>query len=278
MKYSSRFFLYAPVGVFLLLLAAAGIHWWIAASRLATWLDAHNGREIMPGVTMRFDARSITGFPFSLDTEFENVSFTVATPLGPTQWRSEHFAMHGLTYGRDETIFEAAGRQFLRWTRPDRTMRALEFAVASLRASAIDKNGGLERFDLDLVGFGSKAFTAQRLQIHLRRNGADKLDLYLLSSGLRSAAGSCPRLDYLASGELEGSADRAEAFSPLLSAKQDWNGAVADWRKRGGRFRNARATAGSRPADTAFQAGLAAIPADRLFAVGAVADAICGSY
>jgi len=278
MKYSSRFFLYAPLGVFLLLLAIAGIHWWILASRLGGWLDSRNGHAIMPGVTMAFDARRITGFPFSLDTEFTNLRFTAATPLGPTEWRSERFAMHGLTYGRDETIFEAAGHQVLTWTRADGSPRRLEFAVGSLRASAIEKGGALERFDLDLVGFGSKALTAQRLQFHERRNGADGLDIFLEASGLRPAAQTCPRLGgTLAFGLVEGRLSHAQTLTGVLSAKADWVSAVAGWRGRGGAFETDRLYSPEHDAaDRAFDTGMRSIPAENLLAVAAVADGVCG--
>ena len=235
MKYSSRFFLYAPLGVFVLLLGAAGIHWWILASRLGGWLDAHNGREAMPGVTMAFDSRRITGFPFSLDTEFKNVRFTVATPSGPTEWRSERFAAHALTYGREETIFEAAGHQTLAWLHADGTPRHLDFAVGSLRASAIDKDGALTRFDLDVVGFGSTAFTAQRLQVHLRHATSDSLDYLVSADALVAAAGTCPALGTKpANLTMQGTMTQARAFAGLLAGAQDWSGAVADWRRKGG--------------------------------------------
>jgi len=88
---------------------------------------------------------------------FRGVSLRIDTPHGPTEWRPEEFAMHALTYGRDKIIFEAAGRQELRWTRDDGSKRQLVFAVASLRASAIEDATGPTRFDLDLVGSSVRA-------------------------------------------------------------------------------------------------------------------------
>jgi hypothetical protein len=224
MKYSSRFFLYAPFGVFLLLLAVAGIHWWIAASRLGDWLDAKNGREIMPGVTLGFSARHITGFPFSLDTEMHDVSVAVATGKGELRWQSEKFAMHALAYGRDETIFEAAGHQVLRWDASGR----LNFAVGVLRASAIRSKGALDRFDLDIVGFGSAAFTAQRLQLHLRR--AKTLDTLTVLDGA-----PCPGL--AEKFELRGAITQADAFSRLATGEEGLAAALTRWRGKHGAFK-----------------------------------------
>ena len=117
MNYSSRFFLYAPLGLFLAVAFGVAIHWWLAASAFRADLAAMNGHEIAPGVTMRFASRTHRrvsvqpghGVPdFSLRSRRRT-----ARPNGST----EDFAMHALTYGRDETIFEAAGTQELRWTR-----------------------------------------------------------------------------------------------------------------------------------------------------------------
>ncbi|HUO98542.1 MAG TPA: DUF2125 domain-containing protein [Rhizomicrobium sp.] len=254
MKYSSRFFLYAPLGVFLALLAIAGVHWWILASRLGDWLDAHNGREVMPGVTMQFAARQITGFPFSLDTEFSDFAINVATPSGPTRWRSGKFAMHALTYGRDETIFEAAGHQRLEWTDQGRTRHILAFAVGALHASAIVHHEGLDRFDLDLVGLGSKAFTAQRLQLHARQN-AKTTQIFVTADGLTGCARSSLRY--------EASLTIDEAFERLQIGGESWSDAVAAWRAAGGTARSGTNSA------------LSSMAADEVLNPSAVADAAC---
>ena len=263
MKYSSRFFLYAPLGVFLVLLALAGLHWWITASLLSAWLDAKNGREIMPGVTMHYDARRVTGFPFSLDTELHNLRLAVRTEHGTSQWQSEKFAMHALAYGRDEIIFEAAGHQMLQ-----STDRKLAFAVGALRASAVRTHGALERFDLDILGFGSRDFTAQRLQFHARRHGTDKLETYLLVDGLACAGGAHPL-----QGRVEASVTRASQLSQLLSGTQSWAAAMAAWRAAGGKY------IVSGPLDDgarAVSAALATMRAEDLVAVPALFDAVCG--
>ena len=263
MKYSSRFFLYAPLGVFLVLLAIVGVYWWIAASRLAAWLDAKNGHDIMPGVTMRYDARRITGFPFSLDTELHNLRLALRTEHGTSQWQSEKFAMHALAYGRDETIFEAAGHQMLQ-----SADRKLAFAVGALRASAIRTHGALERFDLDIMGFGSRDFTAQRLQFHARRNGADKLDTFVVVDGL-----ACTGRAQHAQGRFEGSATRANAMSRLLSGTESWGSAIAGWHAAGGKY------VSNGPSDKgvlALKAALTAMPAEDLVSAPALFDAVCG--
>jgi len=234
MNYSSRFFLYAPLGVFLALALGVSIHWWLAASAFSDRLAKWNGHEIAPGVTMQFASRTISGFPFSMDTVMQDVSFRIATPHGPTEWRSEHFAMHALTYGRDETIFEAAGKQELRWTRDGGTVRDLVFAVGSLHASAIQDAHGLARFDLDIVGFGSRAFTAQRLQFHTRKE-SNKLDLVVVIDNLVPPRGSCDGLG-VTNAALKGTLSQAKMIAPLLEGKQRWEDVISAWRTANGRL------------------------------------------
>jgi len=241
MNYSSRFFLYAPLGLFLAIACAVGIHWWVMASRLGSWLDLHNGREVAPGVTMTFASRGITGFPFSLDTVFRSLSFRVVTPHGPTEWRPEEFAMHALTYGRDETIFEAAGKQELSWTKDDGSKRDLIFAVGSLHASAISDSGGLARFDLDLVGFGSKVFAAQRIQFHIRRNNGDMIDVIVTADDMRAPADAIPS-DGLALLHLEGTANQAHTLDLLRAGNERWYDGLERWRAAKGHVRLASAT------------------------------------
>ena len=282
MKYSSRFFLYAPMGLFLAIAFGVGIHWWLMASALSARLAAWNGHQIAPGVTMQFASRTISGFPFSLDIVFRDVAFAVATPRGPTTWRSEKFAMHALTYGRDETIFEAAGRQELDWTRDDGKNRNLVFVVGSLHASAIEDRGGLTRFDLDLIGFNSPALRAQRLQFHVRLDRNDTLELAVMADGLRTGLVSCPNLGDGVDGLTMGKTiTKAGAFSLLRAGTQSWEAAVRGWRTLGGKIdrsdpRLVSPEAHSANASLRLQEALQRIPADRIFAVSDLSDALCG--
>lgn len=234
--YSSRAFLYGPIGLFLLLALGVCVSWWISADRLSSRLDAMNGKEVVPGITLYFGERSVTGFPFNLDTEMRDVTFTIATPHGPAQWHTDRFAMHALTYGPDETLFEAAGQQVLHWTRDDGNGRTLTIAVGSLHASAILRHHALARFDLDVVGFGSKAFTAQRLQFHLRHDGS-AFDLYTTADDVRFPDAKAPGLgNRIASASLSGRLSDGDIFGTLLRGEDHWFTAVDVWRQSGGAF------------------------------------------
>jgi hypothetical protein len=230
MNYSSRVFLYGPFALLLLVAAGTGVHWWFAAGAFEKRLDAMQAREAMPGVTVRYGSRSVGGFPFRLEAVFGDLRVSVATPNGPVVWRAEHFALHGLTYGRDEMIFEAAGRQSLSWGKAHR----LDFQVGSLHASAIRDTGGLARFDLDLVAFDSPAITASRIQFHIRRT-TDTLDIATsgddveLAPRLRGAFGGKIRL-----AALQGSISAPRAFDGVRAGRADWQSALEAWRSSQG--------------------------------------------
>lgn len=238
MNYSSRFFLYAPFALLLLIGAATGVYWWSAAGALEERLDAMQTHEAMPGVTVRYATRSTSGFPFNLDVVFTDFRVSVETGHGPFVWRAEHFALHALTYGADKTIFEAAGKQSFSWTDAEHRAHELPFDTGSLHASAIRNAGGLSRFDLDLVGFGSPALTAARLQFHIRHATDGKtFDVFTngddvhLSPRLRGAFG-----DELKLVALQGSLTEASAFAALRAGKTDWRSAIEAWRNAPGRL------------------------------------------
>ncbi|HEY4944438.1 MAG TPA: DUF2125 domain-containing protein [Rhizomicrobium sp.] len=239
MKYSSRFFLYAPLALFLGLAAAAGALWWRAADALSSRLDALNGHEAMPGVTLHFASKRVSGFPFNLDVVFQDLRLTIATPHGPSSWRSQNFALHALTYGREQMIFEAAGRQLLTWTDLKGGAHALPFEVGELHASAIVGARGLSRFDLDLIGLGSPALTAGRVQLHARLapNGASidiaaAADAVHLSPQLASLFGAD-----ITQLRLNASATPSRTFDGLRAGRTDWVSAAETWRKANGRLR-----------------------------------------
>ena len=278
MNYSSRFFLYAPLGLFLSLALGVCIHWWVVASAFSDRLAAWNGHQIVPGVTLQFASRRISGFPFSLDTVFQDFSLRIATPRGPTQWRTEHFAMHALTYGREETIFEAAGRQELRWTGSDGAPHDLTFAVGSLHASAIQDKAGLARFDLDLVGFGSRVMTAQRLQFHIRQNHNDRLDFIASGDVIGVSPYECPAMSGgHSSVKVSGAVTPSNAFLALRAGDQDWVGAIANWRNKNGvaLIEEISLTTPEQSVGRLRNA-LQEAPADRLPGLAELLDAMCG--
>ncbi len=236
MKYSSRVFLWAPFALLMVLALAASARWWSVADDLSRRLDSANGHEISPGVRLHFAAKSISGFPFNVDAVFRDFELRVDGPHGPILWRAQNFAGHALTYGRNQWIFEAAGRQRLEWTTLSGDTKGLDFESGSLHASAILSEASLTRFDLDVIGFNSPAFASGRTQLHMRHR-SDAIDVVMSADELRLSPqlrGLCgERIDRIAVG---GDFSDASTFAGVLRAVSRWQDGIDRWRKAGGRF------------------------------------------
>jgi hypothetical protein len=228
-KYSSRFWLYAPTGLFLILGIAVMIHWWIAAGVFEKKLAALKGHDAIPGVTIDWASVKVGGFPFRMEANFTNLRIQGAGAHGPFAWSSEKFAMHALTYGRQQIVYEAAGQQDVRWTWSNGKPQHASFLPATMRGSTILDGKGLSRFDLDISSLGSNSFTIDRLQFHMRRDpdGSD-LDLMFKTDGLQLAGLKADSL------ELYATLSRLNALMPLLRGEASWPEAVQNWRAQGG--------------------------------------------
>ncbi len=232
MKYSHRFFLWAPVAVLVALLAAAVIHWFAVAHAVSKYLDAANGHEIAPGVRLHYAKRQIAGFPFRIDLMLDDMRIDVDAAHGPAEWKTEHFALHMLDYGRFHAIFEAAGKQTISWAAGGGARKTLQFTPGLLRASSINAHGRLSRFDLEMVAGGSKDFQAANFEFHLRRNpDQDALDIVLsaddlhVSKQFQSAFGTAIRKL-----RFKAQLHPASSLRPLLSGERGWRETLSGWK------------------------------------------------
>ena len=228
-KYSSRFWLYAPSALFAALAAAVMIHWWMLAGPFEKKLAALKCREAIPGITLNWDKVEIGGFPFRLDANFQNLRIAGAGAHGPFSWRSEKFAMHGLTYGRSQDVYEAAGQQQVSWTDANGGNHSASFLTGSMRGSSILGRQGLMRFDLDIAELGGPDFDLIRFQFHMRQ-GLDGNSLNLMVSTDRLPAGS-KKPDHR---QLYVTLTSAESLMPLLRGEISWPDSVQRWRAGGG--------------------------------------------
>ncbi len=238
-KYSSRFWLYAPISAFLLLAVAVMVHWQLVASAFEKKLAASKGHEAIPGVSLDWDKVEVGGFPFRIDAAFTNFRAQGAGARGPFAWKSEKFALHALTYGRPQVIYEAAGRQDLRFALADGVNSSLSFQVGSLRASSINNKNGLARFDLDMADAGASGWALSRFQFHLRRDpDAKNLDLMFALDGLQLQIrpGIAGLTFKLKPGNLSfyASLSHLDALQDLLAGKASWPQTAERWRALGG--------------------------------------------
>ena len=265
MNYSHRFFLYGPVGLFAILMACVMGYWWIASSAFSHRLDAINGHEVAPGIRVGFAKKTIGGFPFRLDSELDGLRVEIATSHGPTVWTAEHFALHSLTYGREQFILEAAGKQLVSWHDDAGAPHRYAFLPGTLRASSISDGQGLSRFDLDLVDDDSDDVSASRLQLHLRRDPKlDAFDVFVSADGVHIARALKPAFGPdLKSLSIDALVSPGSSFERLLSGRSDWRPAVEDWHARDGGLLIKNATMRWGALDIAGQGALAVDDAHR---------------
>jgi len=235
-RYSSRFWLYAPLIVFLLIAVAVSAYWKISADAFEKKLAAIKGRDAVPGVILDWDSVAVSGFPFRIDADFTNFSVHGAGARGPFLWTSRQFALHRLTYGRPTTVYEAAGPQHLEWTAVD-GVHSADLLPATLRGSSTMGAAGVARFDIDMVDAGGPGFTARRLQFHMRRDPDGKsLDL-MVKADQAAWGGTGPR-DVTAYATLS----HGDVLAPLLAGNAFWPDAVTAWHQAGGETRITQAT------------------------------------
>lgn len=225
MNYSSRFWLYAPITLFLAVAVAVMVYWKFASDAFVQKLAALKGHEAVPGIVIDWQTVAIGGFPFRLDADFTQFSVKGAAARGPFVWTSERFAMHELTYERSKAVYEAAGAQHLAWVAGDGAHSA-DFVPGSLHAGSITDAKGLKRFDVDIVDAGAKGFTAAELQFHLRRGpGGKSLDVVAQAN----------RITGHSQVEAYFTLANASDLMPLLAGLSPWPDAVRAWRSHGGK-------------------------------------------
>lgn len=239
MRYSSRLFLYAPLIVLAALALGAALLWQSVAGGLEATLLRDNGSAIAPGVTLRFAHERVGGFPFNVDAVLDDVTFEVHSAFGPARWHTDRFALHELTFGRAQQIYEAAGTQTLEWIDSARSRHHFVFVPGSLQASAISSQGRLLRFDLDINGIGSREVTGARMQLHFRRSpGRDAIDVVLSADDLHLGpaldAGFGPGLSKIF---VQSTIFPAVPFAGLLAGRDTWTDATEKWRRDKGIFR-----------------------------------------
>jgi uncharacterized protein DUF2125 len=234
MRYSSRFFLYAPFAGLLLLTAIAMTNWWFKATALAARLEAINGHEIMPGVRISFAEKRLSGFPFRMDTILKKLRVEMAEVGGPVVWTSDGFAMHTLAYGQVQAILEAGGRQTVSWRDANGGAHSFAFLPGTFRASALLQQGELIRFDSEIVDLDGAEFRAANAQLHARAMG-NGLDIYFKMQNARVSGGYVSSLgpditSLVASGHM----NHGNALEALLRGTQAPEGALENWRQAGG--------------------------------------------
>jgi hypothetical protein len=248
MSYSSRIYIYGPVGLLLMIVVLYSVFWRVQADTLSARLDRANGGEVIPGIAFTFAEKTVGGYPFRLDAVLSGVTFSHQAAEGETAWRTEKLALHALSYNLDRYIFEVTGLQsFARPpAMPGSLPRVIYVTPAIARASAILSNGRLARFDMDLWEPQAKdatqgadpkrSFSADRAQLHLLARPDDTIDVAAQINNARIGPGYAatdadimlPLID------LRGKLTESSALGGLAAGMTSVADAAQAWRGRMG--------------------------------------------
>ncbi len=238
MRYSHRFFLYAPVAALLLLGLAASLYWLSAYQRFTTALSRLNGQDVVPGVRLSYEKVETGGFPFRLDAVLRNVRLQLQTSHGPMSWTSQHFALHSLDYGDMHILLEAAGRQQLSWYDRNGTRHRLDFTPGLLRASVLGDHNVVRRIDVELYDARTQLFRVVHAEFHLRKDPRrNALDLVLMADRLRlHGKSTAAPADHVIRFRLDGLITPATSWHGLLAGEASWRQTAAAFRAASGRL------------------------------------------
>src|SRR5712691_1235838 len=248
MSYSSRIFIYGPVGLLLLIVVLYSVFWRVQADTLSARLDRANGGEIIPGITFAFAGKTVGGYPFQVDAVLSGVTFSHQVAEGETAWRTEKLALHALSYNLDRYIFEVTGLQS--FERPPMKQggvpRVIYATPAIARASAILNNGRLARFDMDLWEPQAKdatqgadpkrSLSADRAQLHLLARPDNTIDVAAQINNAHIGPGYAAANTELVLPliDLRAKLTEGSAFDVLAAGKMSVADAAQAWRERMG--------------------------------------------
>ena len=251
MSYSSRIFIYGPVGLLLLIIVLYSVFWRVQADTLSARLDRANGGEVIPGITFAFAEKTVGGYPFRLDAVLSGVTFSHPAAEGETAWRTEKLALHAQSYNLDRYIFEVTGLQsFARPpAMPGNVPRVTYMTPAIARASAILSDGRLARFDMDLWELQAKDatqgadpkrnFSADRAQLHLLARPDDTIDVVMQINNADIGAGyAAAKADImLPLIDLRGKLTESLALAGLAAGTASVADAAQAWHERMGELK-----------------------------------------
>ena len=165
-----------PTIIFVVLLAAYAVYWWIAADEIRSRIETASldqGR-----IETSWKELGIYGFPYRFTASFTDP--VVSAPHTPEQWRweADEFSASFLPYDFSHAIFDVEGEQRLSFrdvTRRDAPRRDWRIRTEGAWSSYVSEKGEpFGRLAIDVKKLdakresGDETLTADRLQLHTR--------------------------------------------------------------------------------------------------------------
>lgn len=234
----SRFWLYGPFMLLVVLAAAWCAFWFHARNRIATEIDVALAREIERGRTWTCTDRSIGGFPFRIELRCNALTLTstrwgdaVRVETGPT-------VAVGQIYSPGLVIFEASSPAKV--TLPegrvlDLTWKNLDASLAWRSPERFALVASEPRGVLTTPGLATENWGAATLEAHLRRNPTRPATDQAVDIAITAKGTILPAIDALLGNSEAGEIDLQAMLTQAESFRKGFNpDALESWRAANG--------------------------------------------
>lgn len=239
----SRWGLFLPVILLMLLVAGWSAFWFVARARTTDALASWAAREAEHGRHWTCPNQSVGGFPFRFELSCDNPTFAGTTPRGPVEGSLKRFLAVAQIYRPSHIIVEAQGPLAVR---TPQTGESLELGWSNLDASILVPGGKLSQVSLVVAAPAMRAETAageplvvigETLEAHLRPSPSHAEADRAVDIVAKLGKATVPPLDDLlgtsdpADLEFQATVTRTDAFGIKTRIEE-----LEDWRAAGGRL------------------------------------------
>lgn len=236
----SRFWLYGPFMLLVVLAAAWSAFWFYARDRIATEIDIALAREAERGRTWTCTDRSIGGFPFRIELRCNTLALTSTRWGDAVRVETGPAVAVGQIYSPSLVIFEVSSPA--KATLPEG--RTLDLTWKNLDASLAWRNP--ERFALvaseprgvlTTPGLTTETWGAATLEAHLRRNPTRPATEQAVDIAISAKGTILPPIDALLGNTDTGEIDLQATLTQAESFRKGFNpDALESWRAANGSF------------------------------------------
>jgi hypothetical protein len=236
----SRFWLYGPFMLLVILAAGWSAFWFYARGRIATEIDNALAREVERGRTWTCTDRSIGGFPFRIELRCNALSLTSTRWGDAVRVETGPAVVVGQVYSPGLVILEASSPAKV--TLPEG--RVLDLTWKNLDASFAWRSP--ERFALVTAelrgvltapGLASETWGAATLEAHLRRNPTRPAPEQAVDIAIAAKGTILPPIDALLGNTEAGEIELQATLTQAESFRKGFNpDALETWRAANGTF------------------------------------------
>lgn len=236
----SRFWLYGPFMLLVVLAAAWSAFWFYARDRIATGIDVALAREAERGRTWTCTDRSIGGFPFRIELRCKALTLTSTRWGDAVRVETGPAVAVGQIYSPGLAILEASSPAKV--TLPegrvlDLTWKDLDASFAWRSPERFALVASEPRGVLTTPGLATESWGAATLETHLRRNPTRPATEQAVDIAIAAKGTILPPIDALLGNTDTGEIDLQATLTQAESFRKGFNpDALESWRAANGTF------------------------------------------